>query len=208
MYDRETNSLWNTLQGQPVLGPLVGKGIQLERKPVVTTTWGAWKKKHPKTTVLSLKTGHRRNYDEGAAYHDYFATDAVMFTVPSFDPRIKQNKAQVLSFMIAPPLQKPEPVAVSVEYLTQNPIAHHDINGVSVVILTDESGANRAYAAGDLKFTAYDRANTATDEAGNKWTLHEDALRRDGADARDRLPANRAFWFGWSNAFPGAALIQ
>ncbi len=31
---------------------LVGKGIALLRRPVVTTTWGEWKKLHPNTTVL------------------------------------------------------------------------------------------------------------------------------------------------------------
>ena len=56
MYDKNTNSLWNTIYGEPVVGPLVGKGIQLERLSVVTTTWGAWKARHPDTTVLSLKT--------------------------------------------------------------------------------------------------------------------------------------------------------
>lgn len=43
MYDRETQSLWNTIKGEPVLGPLVDKGIALEHLSVVTTTWGDWK---------------------------------------------------------------------------------------------------------------------------------------------------------------------
>ena len=37
---------------------------------------------HPGTTVLSLETGHERDYSEGAAYRDYFATDELMFAVP------------------------------------------------------------------------------------------------------------------------------
>ena len=47
MYDRETQSLWNTFQGTPVVGPLVGSGIELEREAVVTTTWGKWRDRHP-----------------------------------------------------------------------------------------------------------------------------------------------------------------
>ena len=35
MYDRETQSLWNTTWGQPVIGPLVGQGIELKRSYVV-----------------------------------------------------------------------------------------------------------------------------------------------------------------------------
>jgi len=43
MYDKDTQSLWSTLEGKPVVGPLVNKGIQLDYMSVVTTTWGEWK---------------------------------------------------------------------------------------------------------------------------------------------------------------------
>ena len=82
MYDAETQSLWNTLWGIPVLGPLVEQNIQLERLSIVTTTWGEWRRRHPDTSVLSLDTGHVRDYSEGEAYRQYFATDELMFAVP------------------------------------------------------------------------------------------------------------------------------
>ena len=47
MYDHATKSFWSTLQGVPVVGPLVGTEIRLKRKYLVTTTWGKWKKRHP-----------------------------------------------------------------------------------------------------------------------------------------------------------------
>lgn len=96
MYDHATKSLWSTFEGKPVVGPLVGQGIQLESLPIVTTTWGSWKARHPKTKVLSLETGHVRNYGEGVAYGDYFSTDELRFTVPKLDPRLK-NKDEVLA---------------------------------------------------------------------------------------------------------------
>jgi len=58
-----------------VIGPLINADIELNSHSVVTTTWGEWKKLHPTTQVLSLDTGHRRNYDEGNAYNEYFSTD-------------------------------------------------------------------------------------------------------------------------------------
>ena len=82
MYDQATQSLWSTMRGTPVVGPLVGKGIVLERGSVVTTTWGEWRRRHPGTRVLSRDTGYRRDYAEGAAYRDYFATDELMFSGP------------------------------------------------------------------------------------------------------------------------------
>ena len=61
MYDRQTSSLWNTLSGEPVVGPLAGHGIKLTYHPIITTRWGDWKRQHPDTKVLSLQTGHRRD---------------------------------------------------------------------------------------------------------------------------------------------------
>ena len=89
MYDKKTQSLWNTFKGIPVIGQLVDKDIVLEKGSVVTTTWGEWKKRHPDTTVLSLDTGYNMNYDEGEAYKSYFATDDLMFAVPKLDNRLK-----------------------------------------------------------------------------------------------------------------------
>jgi len=82
MFDEETKSLWSTLEGRPVIGPLAGSGVELRYRPVVTTTWGEWRAAHPGTTVLSLDTGHQRDYSEGAAYREYFGTDELMFQVP------------------------------------------------------------------------------------------------------------------------------
>ena len=96
MYDHATKSLWSTLTGTPVVGTLVGKGIELQPLYVVTTTWKEWRQRHPGTQVLSLDTGHRRDYSEGAAYRDYFATDRLMFSVPARDDRLA-NKAEVLA---------------------------------------------------------------------------------------------------------------
>lgn len=81
MYDRQTRTLWNHLSGEPVIGPLVGSGIRLERLPVVVTSWGEWKREHPDTKVVDISTGHNRPYSAGAAYGAYFASPGTMFPV-------------------------------------------------------------------------------------------------------------------------------
>ena len=81
-FDAATMSLWSTLVGRPVIGRLAGSGLSLRLRSSVTTTWGEWRRLHPDTTVLSIDTGYERNYGEGVAYRDYFATDALMFPVP------------------------------------------------------------------------------------------------------------------------------
>ena len=38
MFDEATKSLWSTLEGRPVVGSLVGSGLELARRSMVTTT--------------------------------------------------------------------------------------------------------------------------------------------------------------------------
>ena len=205
MYDQATQSLWSTLGGSPVVGPLVGKKIELSSRSVVTTTWGAWRKRHPDTRVLSLNTGHRRDYAEGAAYQQYFVTDDLMFTTPQQDKRLK-NKAEVLALRL--PQAADKPLAISSDFLRDHPIYHHTHAGVSLVVLTDRSGAHRAYEAGGVRFKQWDNAATVTDEQGQRWQLTEDQLVGERGETLVRLPSHNSFWFGWYAAYPQTELIR
>ena len=205
MYDQATQSMWSTMRGTPVVGPLAGKGIVLGRGSVVTTTWGEWRRRHPDTKVLSLETGHTRNYDEGAAYRDYFATDEVMFEVPALDTRLK-NKDEVFTVLLAD--HPDRPLAISAEFLAANPVHHDTIEDAVLVVFTDPSGANRAYASQDVNFTGYDGDRAAHDGSGMTWTMDEHALTAEDGRVLHRIPAQRAFWFGWYAAFPHTRLVQ
>jgi hypothetical protein len=55
--------------------------IALKIRPVFITSWVDWKKRHPHTDVLSLETGHQRNYSWGFVYRDYFSSSDLMFPV-------------------------------------------------------------------------------------------------------------------------------
>jgi hypothetical protein len=190
------------LWGRPVVGPLVGQGIELDSIAVVTTTWGAWRQRHPDTLVLSIDTGYQRDYSEGEAYRDYFATDELMFTVPTLDRRLK-NKDEVLALTEG----DSRPLAIAADFLEENPLYHDSVGDREIVILTDRSGANRVYAVSDVKFVEWDRSASATDAEGVRWALDEDRL--ESADGRilNRLPAHRAFWFGWYSAYPDTRLV-
>jgi len=91
MYDDATRSLWSTLTGRPVLDALAARDIGLEPLFVVTTNWGGRRRRNPRTLVLSIDTGYERDYSEGRAYRDYFATDDLMFPVPELDTRLKNK---------------------------------------------------------------------------------------------------------------------
>ncbi len=205
MYDRATNSLWVTLLGKPVIGPLAETDVTLNHRSVVTTTWGEWKRRHPDTQVLSLNTGHTRDYGEGVAYQEYFATDNLMFNVPDLDERLK-NKDEVLGLLF--PKHSDRPLAISADYLLENPVYHDRVGDLELVVLTDPSGANRVYDAAGLRFTGYDGDRTAIDSEGRRWEVTEDGLLGPDGARLGRLPAFRAFWFGWYAAYAHSRLVQ
>ena len=210
MFDHGTSSLWNTFEGVPVVGALAGSGVRLSAHAVVTTTWGEWRARHPATTVLSLDTGHRRNYAEGAAYRAYFGTDALMFQVSRMDPRLK-NKAEVVVLRLDDAGSGQRlPLAISASFLAANRVFHHRFAGRNLVVVTSEAGANRVYDAGDTRFVRPAGAGEVADDAGRLWRVTEDALELAADDAvrRARLPAQRAFWFGWYAQFPATELIR
>jgi hypothetical protein len=204
MYDKATQSLWNTTWGEPVIGPLVDQDIRLERSYLVTTTWGEWKRRHPDSKVLSLDTGYSRNYDEGVAYRQYFATDELMFSISTSDDRLN-NKDEILALTF--PQFSKDTMAISASFLQNRPIYVNRLGSVEFVVLTDTSGANRVYEAENHSFTSYDQDVTLIDSKGMKWNLSEDELRS-GDLVLARLPAHRAFWFGWHSAFPDTTLVR
>ncbi len=209
MYDHDTKSLWSTLEGSPVLGPLVNKGIALTPLHVVTTTWKEWRSRHPNTTVLSLDTGHERDYGEGVAYREYFSSDKLMFNVPKIDTRLR-NKDEVLALRNA--AAPHEPLAISAAFLAKRPVHHVNLGARRLVVLTDASGANRVYLSGAVRFASFDGKSTVVDTAGKRWKLDEAQLtpvtETTAARALPRAAAHRAFWFGWVAQFPNTRLVK
>lgn len=205
MYDKATQSLWNTTWGEPVVGFLADYDIRLKRSYVVTTTWGEWKRRHPDTQVLSINTGFLRNYDEGVAYQDYFARDDLMFNVPELDERLN-NKDEVLALVF--PESGDQQLAIDANFLAANQVYQDKLGAQPFVVLTDTSGANRVYQADTITFDRYDGDATVVDSAGNDWTLSEDKLTAQDGQALARLPAHRAFWFGWFANYPDTRLVK
>jgi hypothetical protein len=207
MFDEDTNSLWSTFEGKPVVGSLVGSGVTLRLRPVVTTTWKAWRAEHPKTSVLSIDTGHQRDYAEGAAYRDYFASDRLMFQVSKTDTRLR-NKDEVL-VMRLPGTDRTTPVAIDVRFLRAHPVYSFTIGQARYVAITSPSGANRVYQMAAV-VPEQPHGSHVVDGTGRRWRVTEDALipETTASKSAPRVPAQRAFWFGWFAQFPDTILIK
>ncbi len=211
MFDAGTKSLWSSINGEPVVGPLVGSGLRLTALPVVTTTWGEWHRRHPATTVLSLDTGFERDYSEGAAYRAYFSNDALMFDVSRHDARLP-NKAQVLVLRLRDTVggTPDRPLAISAQFLLDHRVFEIDDVRPHLVVVTDRTGANRVYESLGHRFSSTDGADRVIDDDGRAWTLTEDALTAtfDSSLRLPRVPAHRSFWFGWYAQHPDTRLVN
>ena len=211
MFDEETNSLWNTFEGEPVIGSLAETGLRLTTRAVVTTTWGEWRRAHRSTTVLSLDTGYNRDYSEGAAYRGYFGTDDLMFPVNASDTRLA-NKEEVVTLRLRDTAQQDQwtAVAITAKFLQDRPLYQQRIGEYELVIVTSDGGANRVYNAVDTKFVRKTEGAQLVDSEGRRWQIEEAALvlENNSSIQRARVPAQRAFWFGWHAQFPDTVLID
>ena len=212
MFDAGTRSLWSSLTGRPVVGPLADSDLELTSLPVVTTTWGEWHDLHPETRVLSLNTGHQRDYREGAAYRSYFGTDALMFDVSRYDQRLA-NKAEVLVLRSLSPTataHPSRPLAIAADFLAEHPVYHLAVDGTNLVVITSPEGANRVYLSAAHRFSETARGGRVRDATGRAWRVDELALRAEGDPELElpRISAHRAFWFGWYAQHPDTELIN
>jgi hypothetical protein len=84
MYDHQSESLWSQIAMEAVAGPETGAKL----KPIFLehTTWGDWRTKHATTLVLSLHTGHARNYNRDP-YLGYAQRPDLMFAVTRLNQR-------------------------------------------------------------------------------------------------------------------------
>ncbi|MBM7066704.1 DUF3179 domain-containing protein [Actibacterium sp. 188UL27-1] len=200
MFDRKTNSLWNQYTGQPVIGPLAGRGIKLTQRPVVITTWANWKATHPTTRVLSLKTGYRRDYGSGVVYSAYFGSPDLMFPA-LVDEQAHNQKDYVFTirqFGVARawPLNAFDKKRVINDAIANTPL---------VLIGNAQTRSVRAYERGDLTFASTGDRLTASDGTG--WTATEAALVGPDGVSLSRVAGHISYWFAWDNYIGDAGTV-
>ena len=196
MFDRATHSLWNQFTGQPVSGRLVNSGIELKQRPVVITTWDKWRADNPDTRILSLDTGHRRNYGSGHVYNDYFASDDLMFPT-NVDQQAHQQKDYVFGIR-----EFGGAKAWPLKSFRRKQVINDTIQGRPIVLIGDAATRSvRAYERGGLTFKGSESKITSTD--GTKWQIGEDSLTAPDGRTLPRVAGHIAYWFAW-NGYLGA----
>jgi hypothetical protein len=194
MYDQQTKSLWNHMRGEPVVGPLADSGIRLIPRPVVTTTWREWVRRHPRTVVLDIDTGHVRDYTPGRPYGAYYASPETMF--PVFPRSSRLATKDVVFVLRLDPDRKLYPLVV----FDGEPVVNDAVGSTPVVVVGQSATRTvRAYERGHLRF----RSGPGPDEliaegTGERWRIEEEALvSAPGGRRLARLAGHLAYWFGW-----------
>ena len=196
MFDRATHSLWNQFTGKPVSGRLVGSGIELQQRPVVITTWEDWLRDNPKTRILSLQTGHRRDYGSGVVYRDYFASDGLMFPT-NVDQRQHRQKDYVFGIR-----EFGGAKAWPLKAFRDRRVINDALRGRLLLLVGDEKTRTvRAFERGALTFKATGDGLISTD--GTRWQMTEEALVAPDGRRLPRVAGHIAYWFAW-NGYLGA----
>lgn len=197
MFDRQTDSLWNQFTGEPVTGPLVDSGFKLKIRPLVITTWENWKESNPTTKVLSLDTGHTRDYGSGVVYRDYFASPDLMFPAAvsnEKDLRAKDYVFGIRDFGAA----KAWPISA----FENMAVINDRVGGRNIVLVGDaKSRTVRAYERADNEFEKSEKPGhlslAGRALAGKDWAMREDFLVGPEGTKLPRIAGHISYWFAW-----------
>ena len=203
------------LPEEPVLGELAATDVQLSLLPVVLTSWSAWQAQHPETRVLALETGFERFYLPGAAYGDYFSSDATMFPVWQRADQL-EAKDRIYALRVGG-IPKAYPLARLVEEIVVNDTigdtnvvlvatrGRVTVNGSSLRsgnVTYDAGGEVRAFLRGEESFAPGVGPDAVVDTRGREWLITEEGLRSPDGKLAPRLSGHLSYWFGWFAFFP------
>jgi hypothetical protein len=192
MFDRATHSLWNQFTGRPVSGPLVNANIKLAQRPVVIDTWANWRITNPTTKILSLNTGHTRDYGSGVVYTDYFASDDLMFPAEVDQSKLRQ-KEYVFGIR-----QFGGAKAWPLKAFSQRSVINDTLLGQSLVLIGDpHTRTVRAFERGAHNFSG--GISDLQSDGGLSWKVTENALISTDGRRLARVAGHIAYWFAWDS---------
>ncbi len=141
MWDDKTESFWQQMTGEAIVGELAGE--RLELLPSVIVSYAEFKETHPDGVVLSRDTGFNRVYGNNpyVGYDDIDSSPFLFSDIP--DDRFPPME-RVLSLEI-----NEEPMAYPFSHLENHPVVHDEVGGEPVVVFW-QPGATSALDQTDI----------------------------------------------------------
>lgn len=207
MYDRQTHSLWTQVDGLGIRGPL--KDATLQIVPAIHTTWNAWKRLYPDSTVL------RKTRPGGSQYGSYNRDRNALGILgrKNVDDRL-DGKDRVLGVR-----QGDAATVFPLESVRKARLVEATVGELRVVLASASPDDpvqvyDRRVGERSLSFALVDVQPTGPAlrdaETGTTWRL-SDGVATHGPLQRQRLirvAAHSAFWFGWQGFFPDSEVWQ
>lgn len=206
MYDHQTDSLWSHVRGEAITGAL--KGTRLEPIPAMHTTWGAWRRLHPRTLVVDpSRSPHARDYSRDP-YEDYYRNPG---EVGVLGARVRDARLSPKQFVVG--VRRGEQVkAYPFAALSATPVVNDDVGGPIVVAFDPDAASAIVFErrVGDrtLTFEAADAGRLRDRESGTLWHGSTGAALEGPLAGRrlEAVPSTHAFWFGWRDHYPETAV--
>jgi hypothetical protein len=210
LFDEETGSLWDPLTGRPVAGPLLGQGIELDRYPLLTTTWGDWSARHRSTFTLDLNTGFVRDYAPGAGLRDEPVSDQPEYPLSEVDDRLPPETT-VLGVTFDG-VTRAYPAAT----LRTREVTHDILGDVGIVLISEgSSSAIRVYRSGGLELSVLSEGENGLiatgDDGGDgtRWFVQEEALVSTTDGRRyESVATDESYWFAWAQTHPDTTIWE
>lgn len=96
------------------------------------------------------------------------------------------------------------PVAIAVERLRREP--PFEAGARNFVVITTKAGANMQFECGAHIFVPHTPDGELRDKTGKRWSVTANGLVSEASERLPRIPAYRAFWFGWVAQYPQTLL--
>ena len=221
MWDRTTQTLWQQLTGEALVGAMVGMKLDLLSAPIVS--WAQFKTAFPDGLVLSQNTGFLARYDLNG-YVDYDSVGPyAQFFSDETDPRLFAN-ARVAALDL-----NDERVAYSFDLLAQERVLHDAVGGEEIVVVwtpgtvsaldrnsiadsadVGASGVFKRLLDGRLLTFAPNPDDPATfidTDTNSVWDIFGRAVAGEFSGAQlETVVHGNHFWFAWAAFFPDTEL--
>lgn len=221
MWDDRTESWWQQLTGEAVVGKLTG--TRLEVLPSQTLSWADYKARYPGADVLSRDTGHDREYGANP-YEGYDDPDSQPFLFEGEGDRRLPPKERVVAIK-----EEGGAVVVPFSHLVREPVAELTAGGVPVVVLykrgvvspLDAAAISQSRDVGTagtfdrrldgrtLSFESIGGGRFGDVQTGSTWEVTGQATEGPLAGRRLRpVVSDQQFWFALAAFLPDARIVR
>ncbi len=220
MYDRQTESWWEQVIGQAIVGDLTG--TQLTILPASIVSWDTFRLAHPEARVLSRDAGFNRSYGVNP-YSGYDQANSRPFLFDGRPDGRLAPKEHVVTVSLGG-----EDVAYPYTVLKQRRVVHDSVGGTTLEVLYRPGTASGLDAGGvadgfdlgasgvfspeldgrDLTFKAAG-SDFLDVETGSHWNLLGHAVSGPMAGRQLTLIVHGDdFWFAWAAFKPATRIYR